>query len=224
MSKILAIVGAESTGKTTLALQLAERLRGETGLRIALVPEELRAWCERMGRTPQQDEQASIAAAQSSAIDQACINHDLVVADTTSLMTALYSQLIFGDASLEAHAVAHHRQAALTLVTALDLPWVADGIQRDGPQVQAPVMALLRSWLIKHQLPWAMVCGHGPARLESALDAVAPVLRELTAPKQGLFTRLAQRNADPTARRWTCELCDDPQCEHQAKALRSSTP
>ncbi|MEO7245109.1 MAG: hypothetical protein ABIX12_08175 [Rubrivivax sp.] len=51
------------------------------------------------------------------------------------------------------------------------------------------------------------------ATLQSALDAVAPLLRALPAPRDGLFTRLAARNAAPAARVWRCERCDDPLCE-----------
>ncbi|MEP7280445.1 MAG: hypothetical protein ABI696_00590 [Rubrivivax sp.] len=53
------------------------------------------------------------------------------------------------------------------------------------------------------------------ATLQSALDAVAPLLRALPAPRDGLFTRLAARNAAPAARAWRCERCDDPLCEQR---------
>jgi hypothetical protein len=49
--------------------------------------------------------------------------------------------------------------------------------------------------------------------LQCALDAAAPLLRTLPAPRDGLFTRLAVRNAAPAARAWRCERCDDPFCE-----------
>ena len=49
----IAIVGAESTGKTTLAAALAPRIAAETGLKVAWVPELLRDWCNHVGRTPQ---------------------------------------------------------------------------------------------------------------------------------------------------------------------------
>ena len=97
-------------------------------------------------------------------------------------MTAVYSRLIFGDRSLGEPAAALHRRMAITLLTAVDLPWVPDGHQRDGPQVRAPVDALLRELLSHHRLPWAGVGGVGPARLEQAMDAVAPLLRLLSAP------------------------------------------
>jgi nicotinamide riboside kinase len=70
---------------------------------------------------------------------------------------------------------------ALTLLTALDLPWVADGHQRDGEQVRAPVDTLLREWLLAHGLPWAVIGGTGPARLQQAVNAVLPLLRSRAA-------------------------------------------
>ena len=80
---------------------------------------------------------------------------------------------------LEALAIAHHRRMALTLLTALDLPWVADGHQRDGEHVRAPVDAAVRALLDRHALPWVRIAGQGPARLAAALQAAAPALRQL---------------------------------------------
>ncbi|HLL12132.1 MAG TPA: ATP-binding protein [Rubrivivax sp.] len=211
----IAIVGAESTGKTSLAAALAPRLADETGLRVTWVPELLREWCDRAGRTPLVHEQAAILGAHHDRIEQATVANDLVVCDTTALMTAVYSRLLFGDRSLEAHATELHRHMALTLLMALDLPWVADGHQRDGPHVREPVDTLLREALTAHSLPWAVVAGSGPARLENALDAVAPLLRNRARAGGGIFSRLASRNADRVARNWRCERCDDPACELQ---------
>lgn len=172
----IAIVGAESTGKTTLAAQLAQRLAHDTGLSVAWVPETLREWCERTGRTPLAHEQAAILHAQHERIEAAAAAHAVVVCDTTALMTAVYSRMIFDDRSLEPLALALHGRMALTLLTALDLPWVADGHQREGEHVREPVDVLLRELLVAHRLPWAVVGGVGPARLQQALDAVMPLL------------------------------------------------
>ncbi len=174
----IAVVGAESTGKTELAAALAERLGQLSGLRVAWVPEVLRAWCDAHGRTPGPHEQAGIMDAQHQQIEAAVSNHDVVVCDTTALMTAVYSHIVFGDASLDERAVSLHRSMSLTLLTALDLPWVADGLQRDGPQVREPVDTLLRTMLLQHQLPWLPVAGIGGSRLNAAVDAVAPLLRQ----------------------------------------------
>lgn len=169
---VIAVLGAESTGKTTLAQALAAELGPRFGRRATWVPETLREWCERTGRTPAAHEQAAIAAEHHRRIALAAAAHELVVADTTALMTAIYSQLLFDDASLVAPAVQAHASVSISLVTAPDLPWVADGHQRDGPHMRAPVDALLRTLLQAHALPWAPVQGSGPARLASALHAL----------------------------------------------------
>ena len=214
MTLKIAIVGAESTGKSTLATALAAALAEATDLPCATVPEWLREWCTREGRTPRPDEQAAIAAEQARRIDAAAATHAVIVCDTTPLMTAVYSRLLFDDRSLQTQGLAQERTMSLTLLTALDLRWEPDGLQRDGPHVRAPVDALLRDLLIGASLPFALAAGHGPDRLQAALDAVAPLLRALPTPGRGLFTRLAGRNAEPAARAWSCEFCDDPTCEH----------
>lgn len=172
----IAIVGAESTGKTTLARALAGRIALETGLAATWVGEVLREWCAREGRTPHRGEQAAIAREQQRRIDAAARTHPVVVCDTTPLMTAVYSALVFDDRSLESDAAEAHRSCALTLLTALDLPWTADGLQRDGPHVRAPVDALVRRLLDTHGLPWTRIAGQGDSRLDAAFDAVAPLL------------------------------------------------
>ena len=207
----IALLGAESTGKTTLAAALARRLSASTGQRVAWVPEHLRDWCEHVGRTPQAHEQASILRAQHERIDAAAAAHDIVICDTTGVMTAIYSALLFDDLSLHTRAVALHRRMALTLLTATDLPWVADGLQRDGPQVREPVDSALRALLQAERLPFAVITGSGDERLERAWAAVQPVLTPKPA-GAGLFSRLSQPHAAASGR-WACACCDVPEYE-----------
>lgn len=222
---LIAIVGAESSGKSRLAQDLTLRLSDATGLRCASVPEHLRAWCEAAGRTPRKEEQHGIAATQTAQIDAAAAVNDIVICDTTALMTAVYSQFLFNDASLLPAAQAFHRRCSLTLLSALDLPWVADGLQRDGPQVRAPVDALIRQALLSAGLGWAVVAGLGTARVEAALNAITPLLKARPSPRQGLFSRLSDRQDALAEWRWACENCDVPECEHlmlQRPALTST--
>ena len=218
---VIAIVGAESTGKSTLAHTLAQRIADEARLTCAPVDEHLRTWCESMGRTPRIDEQRGIAQTQHERIAQAASTHDVVVADTTAAMIAVYSRYVFGDRSLDAWAAGlHARSVAHTLVTALDLPWVADGLQREGEHVRAPIDAMLRELLATHHIGWSLVSGSGQARVDHALDAVTPMLGRIAAQGSGLFTRLAARNAAQPAWQWVCEKCDVPDCEHRLRNPR----
>ena len=202
VSRVVAIVGAESTGKTTLAADLAAALRAE-GQRVALVSEYLREFCEQHGRTPQVHEQTHIATEQARRINEAAQSHDLVVADTTALMIAVYSEHVFGDTGLYAQAEAAQRTYSTTLLTALDLPWQADGLQRDGPQVREPVTALVRASLARAGVPYSVVSGSGDSRLASALAAVRHTLRAPAEPGDSTSPRW----------QWVCERCGDAGCE-----------
>lgn len=202
-SHVIAIVGAESTGKTTLAGELQAALQRD-GRSVALVGEYLREFCDRHARTPRIDEQAGIAQEQSRRIAAAAATHDIVIADTTALMIAVYSEQVFGDRSLYDSAIEAQRRCALTLLTALDIPWQADGLQRDGPQVREPVTALVRAALARGGLGYSVVAGTGPARLSHALLAVRHALLEPSV--------LDEARANPRWQ-WLCERCGDAECE-----------
>lgn len=201
---VIAVVGAESTGKTELARLLAERLT-QRGIATTLVPEVLRDWCVREGRTPRPDEQAAIADEQTRRIAEAAC-HGVVVADTTALMTAVYSDMLFDDRALYPDALAAQAGYTMTLLTALDLPWVADGLQRDGPHVREPVDALVRAALARAGVSYAVVHGRGPERLASAWTAL-----NLASDAEAA----AGRRTAGEAWGWSCEKCSDPVCEHR---------
>ena len=189
-----------------LSQALAEALARE-GHEVAVVPEFLREFCDHAGRTPREDEQAGIAEEQTRRIDEAARRHAVVIADTTALTIAVYSDQVFGDRSLYDSALrAHRRQATLTLLMALDLPWQQDGLIRDGPHVRPPVDRLFRETLSGAGLPYAVVSGTGPQRLVNALSAVRHAL-------------LRASDADPdqesSPMRWQhrCDRCGDADCE-----------
>lgn len=167
----IALLGAESTGKTTLAGEIGKRLSGRDK-NVAVVGEALRDFCIEHERTPRREEQAAIADEQTRRIEAAAASAQVVVADTTALMIAVYSDFVFGDASLYARAEAGQRRCDLTLLTALDLPWQADGLQRDGPHVREPVDALIRAALVRAGVPFETIAGIGATRLQAALAAV----------------------------------------------------
>lgn len=206
----ICLLGAESTGKSTLCAELAAHLK-LGGLPVHSVPEVLRDWCRRHGRTPRQDEQAAIAQAQIDQTLAAPPGH-WVLADTSALMVAVYSDWVFGDCSLYPMALDHQAHYELTLLTGLDLPWVADGLMRDGPQVREPVDRLVRQALARAALPYRVVYGVGAQRLQNACLALPPQAGTPSAPAAG-----QARGPAVTQGRWrgVCEQCDEPACEHR---------
>jgi len=204
---VIALLGAESTGKTELARALVQRLQ-ERGIAATLVAEYLREWCEREGRTPRPDEQRAIADEQTRRIDAAAAS-GVVVADTTALMTAVYSEQLFGDTSLYAGALAAQRRCAITLLTALDIPWVADAL-RDGDHAREPTDTLVRAALSGAGLSFAVVHGTGGERLANAWNAINSI-----AGNEGQARARGRGDAKPTSWSWPCEKCSDPECEHR---------
>ena len=201
----IALLGAESTGKSHLALALSERL-SDAGLQVHRIDEYLREWCDIENRTPTREEQHHIAHTQMARVLAAPAG-SVVIADTTPLMTAVYSQMVFDDHSLDAFALEQHALFDITLLTGLDLTWVSDGLQRVGAHVREPVDQKVRQLLAKGNLPYQVVYGSGEQRLNNALFCIGR-----QAPQ---WAKQLERPEPPT--RWSgpCETCGDGDCEHR---------
>jgi nicotinamide riboside kinase len=208
----ISLVGAESTGKSQLAAELAAHLR-ERGLDAVAIPEVLREWCTRAGRAPRPEEQLAIAQEQERRVEEAAA--DVVIADTSALMVAIYAGMLFPDGELLRFALERQRRYGATLVTGLDLPWVADGLQRDASHGREQVDMLVRSLLQDARVPFQVVYGQGLRRLQSAVDALA---------SSGVLPLAPERKAQPQRPWvWMCEKCSDPECEHRLFRLTASS-
>jgi nicotinamide riboside kinase len=168
-TRCIAVVGAECVGKTTLCRQLAHALPGHW------LPEYLREFCDRLGRTPRPDEQPHILQAQieleAQALQRAAADGaGWLLCDSAPLITAVYSRILFGDSSLLEQALQHHRHYRATLLLQPDLPWVADGFLRDGPDVRQSCHRELTAQLHGAGIPAHPVFGAGPARLQCARE------------------------------------------------------
>ncbi len=217
----IALLGAESTGKTQLSEGIAEALQSLV-LQVTVVPETLREWCEAHNRTPLAHEQLEIAQQHAQRIFS--IDHGWVIADTSPLMTAIYSDFIFKDKSLYAQALLEQASFDITLVMGLDLEWIADGLQRDGAHVREPVDSLLRQALQSAGLPFKVIYGQSDARLSAALMAIqnglhglSPELGKNLASIQAIQSQrdVNQYGLNQGKMVWRCDLCSDADCEHK---------
>lgn len=157
----IAVLGAESTGKSTLAAALAAHYR------TVWVPEYLREFVEEKQRTPQEKEQFLIASTQLEREDDAArAAGTFLFCDTTPLMTAVYSQFYFGsvDAMLESLLRVHCYD--FTIVTEPSTPWIADGLQRESDAVRQAVHTLLLATLAAEAIPFLLVSGDVAERVQ----------------------------------------------------------
>jgi HTH-type transcriptional regulator, transcriptional repressor of NAD biosynthesis genes len=121
----LALLGGESSGKTTLAQALAQHLH------TAWVPEYGRELWERLRHTLSVEELLHVARHQVALEDAAAAERKgWIVCDTTPLTTLQYCLHDHGAAPPELHALAR-RAYDLTVVCAPDFAFVQDGCRRD---------------------------------------------------------------------------------------------
>ena len=169
----VAILGAESTGKSTLAEALA------THYGTAWVPEYLREFVETHGRTPRADEQFHIATTQVAREDAALarLQQGLLFCDTTPLMTAIYSFHYFTAPDAKLAALAASRRYDCTLVAAPSNPWIGDGLMRDGDAVRQAVHQLLIAALQDAGTPYLLVEGDVAQRVQQASGYLSQACR-----------------------------------------------
>ena len=150
----IAILGAESTGKSTLATALAGRYD------TIWVPEYLREFVETEARVPFEDDQLGIAQTQLARESAAApLAQRFLFCDTTPLMTAVYSGVYWGRVDPQLEALALRHDYALTLVAAPDGPWIADGLQRESAEVRLEVHQALIGRLERQGIEYALLTG-----------------------------------------------------------------
>ena len=120
----VSIFGPESTGKSTLAAQLARHYDTQW------VPEYARAFLEHRRGDVREQDMALIARGQAAAEDAlARAANRILFCDTDPLATQLWSQALFGTAPDDVCAPARGRSYDLTLLLDAGVPWVADSVR-----------------------------------------------------------------------------------------------
>ncbi len=164
----IVVTGPESTGKSTLALALGRWLNAP------VVPEYARTYAEMAGRALTSDDVEPIARGQMASEDAVLNTRPeplLAVLDTDLMSTCVYADHYYG---LLPPWIAHEaarRRGDLYLLTAIDLPWHADGV-RDQPFARAQMHSAFASRLSHHGCLVLPVRGLGAHRLEHAMAAV----------------------------------------------------
>ncbi|MGK5071639.1 AAA family ATPase [Janthinobacterium sp. ZB1P44] len=157
----VAILGAESSGKSTLAAALAERYG------TVWVPEYLREFVATQGRVPVAEDQYGIARTQVEREDAAAAQaRNYLFCDTTPLMTAVYSRHYFNGADAQLAALAAGHQYDATIVTAPDSPWTPDGLQRESEAVRQLIYRYLLDELDARGIAYLLVSGPLAQRLK----------------------------------------------------------
>lgn len=164
----IAILGAESSGKSTLAAALAERYG------TLWVPEYLREFVDTRQRVPFEADQVLIARTQLAREDEAAARaSQLLFCDTTPFMTALYSRFYWHRVDEELARLAARHAYAATFVAAPDTPWEADGLQRESAEIRDYVHGQVIGALEARGIAYSLLEGSVEARMERAAQVLA---------------------------------------------------
>ncbi len=172
--KRVCIFGPESTGKSTLAKQLAEHFD------TSYVFEYARPLLDPKGGQCDESDIARIARGQVAAEDAMAQQANRVLfCDTNVLLTVVWSETLFGRCESWIRALAAKRRYDLTLLLDVDVPWVDDE-QRyfpDMPERRA-FFERCRKILVEHDQPFVVVSGDWAERFELSVREVAKMMAE----------------------------------------------
>ena len=169
----VAILGAESTGKTTLCRDLAAHFG------CPWVPEYMRTYLQakwdKEHLTCTWEDLLPIAEGQieleNKLATQAAQNSDssYLFCDTSLFELMVYANWYYGDCpdAITQAALTHHYD--LILLTEVDIPWVADDL-RDSPHQRDEISAYFESQLTRHQKPFHRIGGDRDERVQQVLE------------------------------------------------------
>jgi len=172
------VVGAESTGTTTLAKDLAEHYE------TVWVPEFGREYCEKLAAAGvdlwnyrwRSTEFTLIARAQAELeLKMACEANRLLICDTDAFATGIWHERYMGSRSSEIETIAAAQSHWLYILTDNDIPFVQDGL-RDGENIRQWMTDRFEEELIQRKLPWMKASGTREQRLNSAIRTIDSLL------------------------------------------------
>ena len=170
---VVAVTGSESTGKTTLAGDLARHFG------TLWVPEYARVYADekaaRSGPPLDARDVEPIARGQIAAEDRGlAAAGGLLILDTDLVSTTIYARHYYDSRLPWIDAAASARRADLYLLCDIDVPWIADTV-RDRPEARAHMHMLFVNALEALGARYTTIRGPWGERFQRAIDAVSAI-------------------------------------------------
>ena len=172
----IVLFGPESTGKTTLAQDLAAHYN------TLWVPEYAREYLQdkwdREHKTCEPEDLLPIAEGQMRLENAlAAKAKDLLICDTDLLETKVYSETYYtGECDPELEKYALQNSYDLYLLTYIDTPWIKDDL-RDKPEARQEMFDHFRSALEKYQRNFVILKGNRKDRMARAVALINNLLQ-----------------------------------------------
>lgn len=166
----IALYGPESTGKTTLANQLADAFQ------TLWTPEFARDYLQQKWDATQQvcvyDDLLPIAIGQTKleneAVEQA---NKILFCDTNLMVTKVFSEWYYQKCDPDLQKAAKKHKYDLFFLTDIDVPWEKDDL-RDTPDHREVTFDFFEKALIDNQKPYIKLSGNKEERLQKAIAIV----------------------------------------------------
>ena len=164
--KRIAITGPESTGKSTLAQQLAAHYNA------LWVPEFARQYIAELNQAYTLTDLVNIARGQLALQKQTeAQKPEILFADTELLVLKIWSENAFGVCPDWILKELQNQRFDLYLLMDIDLTWEPDP-QREHPHLRQYFFDLYKAELERLQFPFQVISGTDDERLQAALEVI----------------------------------------------------
>ena len=169
--KTIAIVGPESTGKSTISAQLADHFNTKW------VPEYAREYCAALTAPCTWNDEINMfrgqLALETQMLPQA---NRILICDTTFITVKIWSDYMFGKSPQEVIEELPKHPYDLYLLMDIDLPWQEDPL-RDFPHMREYFMEVWHKELKALDARYHVISGSNQYRLENAIDKINDFLK-----------------------------------------------
>jgi NadR type nicotinamide-nucleotide adenylyltransferase len=175
----IAIVGPESTGKSTLSEGLAKHFN------TVWVPEYAREYINQLNRSYTYDDLLVIAKKQMDSEDVLSKKaNKIFFCDTNLLVTKIWSQHKYNKVDLWIEEQMQKRKYDLHLLCDIDFPW-EDDVQREHPHMRKYFFDWYKKELETSGAEFKIVSGVGADRLKNTIDFINSTLSKFLWRRQG---------------------------------------
>lgn len=168
----IAVVGPESTGKSTMSAFLAAHYQ------TVWVPEFARGYCEKLTAPPTWQDEVNMFYGQLALEEELLPKAKrLLICDTTFITVKIWSDQLFGSSPQEVLDELPRHPYHLYLLLDIDLPWQDDPL-RDFPHLRDHFMQVWHKELKALNANYTVISGTGQDRYERAVEVIDSYLDE----------------------------------------------
>lgn len=166
----IVITGPESTGKSSLTIQLANHFRG------VYIEEFARNYIQNLNRPYQYEDVEIIARKQAEDFKSVDKNSPLVFFDTYLIITKVWFEVVYKAFPQWIDDELRNSEIDLFLLCAPDLPWEKDDVRENGGEMRNWLFEEYEKNIIKYNFAYKIVNGFGKTRVSNAISHVEAYL------------------------------------------------